>query len=223
MQREIQLTADGSHTLSIPGMNVTYHSHHGAIGESMHVYINAGLQPLLNHPAQTAIHIFEMGFGTGLNVLLSLQKAIENKQLIHYTALELFPLTANEIAQINYGPLLNMQDNFLQLHNCDWEKEIQINEYFTLKKIKGSLSDTDIPTTVNAIYFDAFSPTVQPELWTQQIFEKMYKALTPGGILVTYCSKSEIRRNMVAAGFTVTKILGPWGKREMVRAQRLTD
>lgn len=223
MQRKIQLTADGSHTFSIPEMNVTYHSHHGAIGESMHVYIDAGLQPLLNNITQTPIHIFEMGFGTGLNALLTLQKAIVHKQQIHYSAVELFPLTQAEISQINYGHLLNMQHEFLQLHNCNWEKDIHLNEYFTLKKVKASLSDTKIPNNVNCIYFDAFSPTVQPELWTWEIFEKMYEALAPDGVLVTYCSKSEIRRNMMAAGFTVTKIPGPWGKREMVRAGRLTN
>lgn len=223
MQREIHLTADGSHTLSIPEMNVTYHSHHGAIGESVHVYIDAGLQPFLNHPLPTPIYIFEMGFGTGLNALLSLQKAIEHKRPIYYTAIEPFPLTATEISQINYGQLLKMQDAFLQLHNCDWEKEIHFNEYFTLIKRKAALADVVITDPVNCLYFDAFSPTVQPELWTREIFEKMYKALTPGGMLVTYCSKSEIRRNMVAAGFTVTKIPGPWGKREMVRAIKLTD
>ena len=218
MQREIQLTADGSHTLSIPEMNVTYHSHHGAIGESKHVYIDAGLEPLLNNPGQSAIHIFEMGLGTGLNALLSLQKAIKYKQPIHYTAIELFPLTETEITQINYGHLLNMESDFLSIHNCEWEKEICIHECLTLKKIKASLADTIITNPVNCIYFDAFSPTVQPELWTREIFEKMYKILAPGGLLVTYCSKSEIRRNMTAAGFTVTKIPGPWGKREMVRA-----
>ena len=223
MQREIQLTADGSHTLSIPEMNVTYHSHHGAIGESIHVYIEAGLHPLLNDPLQTPIHIFEMGFGTGLNALLSLQKAMKHKLPISYTAVELYPLTETGITQINYGHLLNAQTDFLAIHNCEWEKEIQLNEFFTLKKRKAGLSDVMITQSAHCIFFDAFSPTVQPELWTREIFEKMYKALAPGGILVTYCSKSEIRRNMTAAGFTVTKIPGPWGKREMVRAQKLSE
>ena len=223
MHREIQITNDGSHTISIPEMNVTYHSHHGAIGESMHVYINAGLLPLLDAPLQSPVNIFEMGFGTGLNALLTLQKALEYKRIIHYTAIELFPLTQTEIIQVNYGQLLNSQNTFLQLHDCEWEKEIRINEYFTLKKIKISLNEIMIPAHINCIYFDAFSPTVQPELWTTAVFEKMYSFLQPGGILVTYSSKSEIRRNMKAAGFTISKIPGPWGKREMVRAERLRD
>ena len=223
MQREIQLTSDGSHTISIPEMNVTYHSHHGAIGESMHVYINAGLQPLLDNKSNTCIYIFEMGFGTGLNALLTLQKAHEYKQPIHYTAIELYPLTEKEITQINYGQLLSSENTFLQLHNCDWEKDIRIDEFFTLKKIKSTLADMIPLDRINCIYFDAFSPIVQPELWTKEVFEKMYSFLQPGGMLVTYSSKSEIRRNMKAAGFTLTKIPGPWGKREMVRAERLTS
>ncbi len=223
MYREIQLTADGSHTISIPEMNVTYHSHHGAIGESMHVYINAGLLPLLDVPLHDRINIFEMGFGTGLNALLTLQKALECKRSIHYTAIELFPLTQTEITQVNYGQFLKNQTDFLQLHNCEWQKEIRINEYFTLKKIKLSLNEIIIPADINCIYFDAFSPTVQPELWTTEVFEKMYSFLQPGGTLVTYSSKSEIRKNMKAAGFTISKIPGPWGKREMVRAERLKD
>ncbi len=218
MQRNIQLTADGSHTLSVPEMNVTYHSHHGAMGESMHVYINAGLQPFLDDTGNRAIHIFEMGFGTGLNALLTLQKAIEYKRLIHYTAIELFPLTATEIIQINYGHLLNAQDNFLAIHNCEWEKEIHINKFLTLKKMKVSLAAVMMPGNINCIYFDAFSPTVQPELWTKEVFQKMYSFLQPGGTLVTYSSKSQVRRNMTDAGFNITKIPGPWGKREMVRA-----
>lgn len=220
MQREIRLTADGSHTVAIPGMNVTYHSHFGAIGESMHVYINAGLQPFLHQPTGDPLTVFEMGFGTGLNVLLTLQQATNNKHHIHYTAVELYPLSHEEILLLNYGRQLDMQEAFLQLHNCDWEKDVCINEYFTLKKIKASLPEINMTNGINCIYFDAFSPTSQPELWTQEIFEKMYNALLPGGALVTYCSKSVVRHAMEAAGFRVEKIPGPWGKREMVRAGR---
>lgn len=218
MQREIRLTADGSHTVAIPEINETYHSHFGAMGESMHVYINAGLQPFLHQSTNKQLTVFEMGFGTGLNALLTLQQAINNKRHIHYTTVELYPLTNEEVLLLNYGRQLDMQEAFLQLHNCDWEKDVCINEYFTLKKIKASLPEINITSGINCIYFDAFSPTSQPELWTQQIFEKMYKALLPGGVLVTYCSKSIVRHAMEAAGFRIEKIPGPWGKREMVRA-----
>jgi tRNA U34 5-methylaminomethyl-2-thiouridine-forming methyltransferase MnmC len=220
MQREIQLTADGSHTISIPGMKMTYHSHHGAIAESIHVYINAGLLPLITPPGRNPLTILEIGFGTGLNALLSLQEAVRNKQLIQYTAVELFPLTQAEFSQLNYGALLAMREEFLQIHISPWSKPVNLNPFFSLDKRNISLLNLSGIDPVNLIYFDAFSPTHQPELWTQAIFENLYRLLLPGGVMVTYCSKSEIRRNMVAAGFKVEKIPGPYGKREMVRARK---
>ena len=218
MPRIIQLTNDGSHTIAIPEMDVTYHSQHGAVGESLHVYIEAGLHPILKIVNEQPIHILEIGFGTGLNALLTLKEAITHQQPIHYIAIELFPLTQEEIEIINHGHILSMQKEFLQLHAAVWEEEVLINEFFILKKIKVSLLELPIIYPVNAIYFDAFSPTIQPELWTQDIFKKLYQCLTPGGNLVTYCSKSIVRKAMSAEGFKVTKIPGPWGKREMVRA-----
>lgn len=220
MQREIQLTADGSHTISIPEMKVTYHSHHGAIGESRHVYIQAGLQPLIAKANQQPLRILEVGFGTGLNALLTLQQAITHQQPVCYTAIEPFPLSAEEIVHINHGTLLSLQAYFLALHNAHWEQAISINEWFTLKKINVSLLQRNEAEAIDAIYFDVFSPTVQPELWTQAVFEKMYQCLAPGGVLLTYCSKSQVRRSMSAAGFHIEKIPGPWGKREMVRAKK---
>lgn len=218
MQRELILTNDGSHTLAIPEMGVTYHSHHGAMGESLHVYIDAGLRPFLHKSNDHPINILEMGFGTGLNALLTLKEAIIHKQPVHYTAIEPFPLTDQEKERINHGNLLSLQKEFLALHAVLWEEDISIDDFFTLKKMQVSLADVRFTNNFHCIYFDAFSPTVQPELWTQPVFEKLYQFLLPGGTLVTYCSKSEVRRAMVAAGFTVTKIPGPWGKREMVRA-----
>ena len=218
--REIRLTADGSHTIAIPEMNVTYHSHHGALAESRHVYIDAGLHQLLSRSTDQPVKILEIGFGTGLNALLSLQEAIAHKRSIHYTAIDTHPLTQMETAQINHGKMLSLQEDFLQLHHSPWEEDIRISEYFTLKKMNVSLLGLNVSFAPNCIYFDAFSPTVQPELWTQPVFEKLYRALAPGGILVTYCSKSEIRRSMTSAGFSVTKIPGPYGKREMVRAEK---
>ncbi|MES2005148.1 MAG: tRNA (5-methylaminomethyl-2-thiouridine)(34)-methyltransferase MnmD [Bacteroidota bacterium] len=217
MHRELQLTNDGSHTISIPEMGVTYHSHHGAIGESRHVYIEAGLNPFLTS-AIPVIHILEIGLGTGLNALLSLQEAMLHKQSLHYTAIELYPLTREEYTQVNYGQVLNDTENFLAIHTADWEKKVQLNEYFTLHKKKVSLLNLDDVTGVHCIYFDAFSPTHQPELWTEPVFSKLFSMLLPGGTLVTYCSKTIIRKAMAAAGFAITKIPGPWGKREMVRA-----
>lgn len=221
MQREIRPTADGSHTIAIPAMDVTYHSHHGAIGESRHVFIEAGLQPLLAAKHHQPLHIFEMGMGTGLNALLTLQEARIRQQPIRYTAVELYPLTTDEISQINYGTLLQCQDDFLSIHRAEWETEVRLHPFFTIRKHKTSLLTLEKTDRFDCIYFDAFSPTHQPELWTEAVFAKLYQVLSPGGTLVTYCSKSVVRKAMVAAGFTVEKIPGPWGKREMVRAKKI--
>jgi len=223
MQREIRLTADGSHTIALTDAGITYHSHHGAVGESRHVFIEAGLQPLFQSAA-APIHVLEVGFGTGLNALLTLQEVRLHQQSVLYTAIELFPLSTEEIGQLNYGQLLQDQSAFLAIHEANWEETIAIDPFFTLRKQKSSLLTLEGVHDVTCIYFDAFSPTYQPELWTEAVFHQLYNLLLPGGVLVTYCSKSVVRKAMVAAGFQVAKIPGPWGKREMVRARRgLTD
>ena len=221
MQRQPIITKDGSHTISIPEMNVTYHSHHGAIQESMHVFINAGLKYVSGNLPKTGISIFEMGFGTGLNALLSFIEAEKNQVKIHYTTVELFPLQEHEITSLNYCEQLHRKDLepvFHQLHQSEWEKDIHISPYFTIHKTKASLLNFTTSKFFNLIYYDAFAPSAQPELWTKQVFEKLFLMLMPGGVLVTYCSKGDVRRAMQAAGFGVEKIQGPPGKREMVRA-----
>jgi tRNA U34 5-methylaminomethyl-2-thiouridine-forming methyltransferase MnmC len=222
MLRQPIITKDGSHTIAVPEMNVTYHSHHGAIQESVHVYINAGLKYLSDTLKVTDICIFEMGFGTGLNVLLTLMEAEKNQLTVHYTTIELFPLQEDEIILLNYCEQLHRKDlepAFQQLHQCDWEKDISIAPFFTLHKIKNALQNLIASKSQNLIFYDAFAPSAQPELWTKEVFEKLYNMLLPGGILVTYCSKSDVRRAMQAAGFIVEKIPGPRGKREMVRCR----
>lgn len=219
MQREIRLTADGSHTVAVTDAGITYHSHHGAVGESRHVFIEAGLQPLLQASA-APIHILEVGLGTGLNALLTLQEVRQYQRPVLYTAIELFPLSPEEISQLNYGQLLQDRPGFHAIHEVNWEETIVIDPCFTLKKHKSSLLTLEGVNDVTCIYFDAFSPTYQPELWTEAVFQQLYNLLLPGGILVTYCSKSVVRKAMTAAGFLVEKIPGPWGKREMVRARR---
>lgn len=219
MHREIQKTSDGSHTISIPEMNITYHSIHGAIQESFHIFIQAGLKQLLHQHG--TICIFEMGFGTALNALLSLQEAIANHQKIFYYAVELFPLQRKEYEQLNYPSQLNnefLRSYFFRMHECDWEKDISIHPLFTLHKTNQSLLNLKTDHHFHLIYFDAFAPNVQSELWTEQVFNKMYRLLYHTGILVTYCSKGIVRRTMKAAGFTVEKLSGPPGKREMLRA-----
>lgn len=218
MQRKIQITADGSHTIAIPGMDVTYHSHHGAVQESRHVFIKAGLHFAWDTFPGQQIRILEIGFGTGLNALLSWQEAVASNRPVVYTAIEKYPLATEEVAQINYGEILGLQQEFLQIHTCGWEHPVMLHHVFTLEKQHLSLPASITTSPVHCIYFDAFAPTVQPELWSQQMFEQLYGSLHPSGILVTYSSKGDVRRAMVAAGFTVQKIPGPYGKREMVRA-----
>lgn len=234
MEREIQVTADGSHTIAIPALQVTYHSRHGAIQESRHVFIQAGLMAV---PSTEKIHILEMGFGTGLNALLTLQYALQQQQSVSYTSFELYPLEAQQVANLNYAQQLNAENEhsegrleqmFTGMHEAEWEKDTRIHPLFSLHKTNQSLLNLPLPheqakslfTGFHLIYYDAFAPNAQPELWTAELFSKLWGTLVPGGILVTYCSKGDVRRAMQAAGFTVEKIPGPPGKREMLRATR---
>lgn len=214
MLREIILTKDGSHSVSIPEMRVTYHSIHGAVQESMHVFIHAGLHYIKDIFPDGPIHILEVGFGTGLNALLTLQEAATWQRQVHYTSLELFPLEREQALQLNYAD----QPCFATLHTSEWEEDVQVTPFFTLHKKKISLPDFSSAPAFHLVYFDAFAPAAQPELWAKEIFEKLRNALFSSGALVTYCSKGDVRRAMQAAGFKVGKIAGPPGKREMVRA-----
>jgi tRNA U34 5-methylaminomethyl-2-thiouridine-forming methyltransferase MnmC len=227
MERKIILTGDGSHSISVPELNVAYHSFHGAIEESMHVYIQAGFYGF--EQRIDPLKIFEVGFGTGLNALLTLIETEKTKTQVYYEAIEPYPLNPGEAMSLNYCRQLNrpeLQTIFEWMHNCDWEKEISISKYFILFKRKENLLtlkrlSAGMPSAkpLNLIYFDAFAPNAQPELWTKEVFDKMYSILEPGGILVTYCSKGDVRRNMIAAGFNVEKLPGPPKKREMLRAR----
>lgn len=215
------ITADGSVTIAIPELNVTYHSKHGAIQESMHVFIEAGLRPLLHR--QETITIFEMGFGTGLNALLTGIEATKHQQKINYQTVEAFPLEKEMIAQLNYCEQLQqpeLKPFFEQLHSTPWNEPIQLNPWFSIQKNHTTLFNLSTSQPVNLIYYDAFAPGAQPELWTAEAFTQLFNMLTAGGILVTYCSKGDVRRAMQAAGFLIEKIPGPPGKREMVRATR---
>ena len=226
MQRQIIVTKDGSHSVSIPELEVTYHSLYGAIQESQHVFINAGLldSGLFDY---IGVHsILEIGLGTGLNALLTLMEADKHRNRIYYTAIEPYPLSEAETAGLNYCEQLNApqyQQHFERIHQCGWEEMYEITDYFRLTKHTTSLQDFSSNELFDVIYFDAFAPRAQPELWTQDIFEKLFPLLKNNGTLVTYCSKSIVRRAMQAAGFTIEKIQGPWGKREMIRARRVVN
>jgi tRNA U34 5-methylaminomethyl-2-thiouridine-forming methyltransferase MnmC len=220
-EREVMITADGSVTIAIPELNVTYHSKHGAIQESMHVFIEAGLRPLLHK--QETIAIFEMGFGTGLNALLTLVEATKHQQKINYHTVEAFPLEKEMVAQLNYCEQLQQPELnplFNELHASPWNEPIHLSPWFTFQKNHTTLFNLSTFQPVNLIYYDAFAPNAQPELWTAEAFTQLFNMLTAEGILVTYCSKGDVRRAMQAAGFLIEKIPGPPGKREMVRATK---
>ncbi len=219
VQRAITSTADGSHTVSIPGLNVMYHSKYGAIQESVHVFMQAGLHYLLNRSSvPRTLKVLEVGLGTGLNAFLM---AIESQKLefpVSYTTLEPFPLTAAEAAALNYPELLGHPDLFRSIHESTWNEPVSISEYFTLEKYVTPLQLFTSSTTYQLVFFHAFAPLAQPEMWTVDMFRKVYGLMEKGGVLVTYCSKGDVKRAMKAAGFTIEKLPGPIGKREMVRA-----
>lgn len=217
MNRTVQITADGSPTIAIEEMAVTYHSKHGAIQESMHVFIDAGLKHVLKNGCKT-VSIFEMGFGTGLNALLSWKMAKELDLTLYYYSVDRFPLSENEWQQLSYGEQSGSADEFGQLHKAAWDTDVVIDDHLALHKSYNSLLEIKVSRQFHLIYFDAFAPAAQPELWTEAVFRKMFSFLLPGGVLVTYCSKGVVRRSMISAGFSVEKIPGPPGKREMLRA-----
>ena len=220
MKHELVITKDGSHTVALANMGVTYHSLHGAIQESQHVFIEAGLNYFLDRNPQEQTRILEVGFGTGLNALLSLIVSEQKHRALHYTAIDLYPLDTDFINSLNYTTILNRPDlveTFAKMHIAEWEKEISVNSNFVLHKKKLAANQAK-EGTFDLIYFDAFAPGFQPELWTEEVFKGIYSRLSGNGLLVTYCSKGSARRAMQAAGFSVEKLAGPKGKREMVRA-----
>jgi tRNA U34 5-methylaminomethyl-2-thiouridine-forming methyltransferase MnmC len=216
VKREIFITADGSSTLYLPQIKEHFHSTFGAVQESMHVFIEAGLKQI----KKTEIKIFELGFGSGLNCLLTYLNA-ENR-VIEYTGIETFPLEPDLVKQLNYNKMLGLEDSgnvfFQHIHQSEWGETKFITDKFKLKKIKGEMENYSETGEFDLVYFDAFSPAVQPELWSEIIFQKMSDALNTNGVLVTYCAKGEVRRTMEKCGFSVERIPGPPGKREMLRA-----
>ena len=222
MQRKIVKTADGSHTIRIEKWDEQYHSKHGAISESYHVFIENGLKCV----NQNNITILEMGFGTGLNALISLIDAHKTSVQIKYTAVEAYPLTREEWQGLNYADQLNApqyEEHFQLMHNSPWDKAVQITDQFILTKLRTDMALVRMEEAYNLIYFDAFGYRVQPELWDLEVFRNMYKSLKEDGILVTYAAKGVVRRNMQAVGFEVERLPGPPGKREMLRGRKISS
>lgn len=223
MKRSIITTSDGSKTIQIEGWNEQYHSIHGALQEAKHVYINAGLKTFLERqPKQNALILLEIGFGTGLNALLTALESLNISQEICYHGIEAYPVEVEELQLLGYHTLIGSDPSIFQnIHNCSWHETHKILPHFSIVKRQAFFSDIAEVNAFDVIYFDAFGPRVQPNLWIESIFKKMYEALRPNGLLVTYCAKGSVRRCMQAVGFEVERLPGPPGKREMLRAIKL--
>ena len=220
MKREIIQTEDGSTTIHLPEWNESYHSKHGAIQEAYHVFIKNGLS-LFNGKS---ISVLEIGFGTGLNAFVTYLEAKKAKQIIDYVGIEAYPVQVEEALQMNYVSELNVSNEsevFNLLHQSNWEEKELISDNFSLIKKKQFFQDITDENAFDLIYFDAFGFRVQPELWSLEIFQKMYTSLKKNGVIVTYACRGSIKRAMLECGFNVEKLPGAPGKREMLRATKI--
>ncbi len=237
---KIQITEDGSHTLFSEMAGQTYHSSHGAIQESLHIFISQlsinSQQSMVNSQRLT---VLEIGFGTGLNALLTAEWARENGVRVEFTTIELYPLEREVYRELNYGRLLGDEELFLKLHEAEWDRgSVQVTDNFAIRKCKCDIVEwlRNAQCTTNGlelqrkmhnaqlfdvVYFDAFSPDAQPELWTEEVFKNIYRLMTEGGVMTTYCAKGDVRRAMLASGFKVDKLQGPPGKRHILRAVKI--
>ena len=217
MQNKIVITEDGSHTIYVPLLDEHYHSTHGAINESMHVYINTGLK----RQEKKEINLLEVGFGTGLNAFLTLATAIQEKVKVNYFSIEKYPLAEDEYKLLNYPEHIfpEFAEYFGLLHQLRWETEHRVSDEFTLKKIQADLKMFEYEGLhrFDLIYFDAFAPGKQPEMWSPQIFERIAQHTNPGGVFVTYCAKGSVRRMLNSLGFQMERLPGPIGKKEILR------
>lgn len=213
---ELILTEDGSHTIFVPEINEHYHSIHGAVQESNIVFLDSGYEFCKAEP----LHIFEAGFGTGLNALLTAVRSAGSGRKVFYTSIEKYPLDQEIIEKINYTEFAGERgkDLYRLIQKAEWGKMVKISENFSLLKISGDLITDNIPGRYDLIYFDAFGPDKQPEMWKEPVFRKISSVLRAEGVLVTYSAKGEVKRILRSCGFTVSLIPGPPGKREMIRA-----
>lgn len=216
---ELERTADGSYTLYVPQLDEHYHSVKGALTESQHIFIEMGLK----HSSAPEPHILEIGLGTGLNAFLTLLAAEEMQRKVHYTGIERYPLAEETLRQLDYPGIIGKkhEEDYYAIHQAPWEKETNLSPWFTLHKIEGDFTRHTFQKGYDIIYFDAFAPEKQPEMWEQSLFNTLYNVLNEGGILTTYCAKGVVRRMLQTAGFTVERLPGPpGGKREIIRATK---
>jgi tRNA U34 5-methylaminomethyl-2-thiouridine-forming methyltransferase MnmC len=216
---QIIKTSDGSHTIYVPELDEHYHSVNGAIKESEYIFINCGLGYCRSDP----VRIFEAGFGTGLNALLTYVNAIAQNRKIFYTAIEKNPLPGSITDSLNYKDFVGTEYRpiFEQLHSCNWNLPIRINTNFTLLKLKADLTADILQGKYDLIYFDAFGPDKQPEMWTEDVFKKIAIITDSNGILVTYSAKVSVQRILKKNGFEVDLLPGPPGKRQIIRAVKI--
>jgi tRNA U34 5-methylaminomethyl-2-thiouridine-forming methyltransferase MnmC len=213
-------TEDGSSSLYNPVLQETYHSSHGAIQESMHVFIEHGLKYWKNQNPDKAVSILEIGMGTGLNVLLTLQNAIESKLKVEYTTLEPFPIASDLVTQLNYKSIFQdelLSNAFDEIHQCSFDKKLELTEIFLFKKLSSTLQEFTTDSKFDIIYFDAFAPKKQSEMWHLELLQKLATTLNSGGVFTTYCAMGQLKRDLKACGLTVDTLQGPPGKNEMVR------
>jgi tRNA U34 5-methylaminomethyl-2-thiouridine-forming methyltransferase MnmC len=215
----ILVTGDGSTTILNSDLNETYHSINGATVEAEHVYISGGLNYFVNKTKLKEVKIFEVGFGTGLNACLSYQYAHAHALRINYTTIEAFPLPPIIIQQLNFPSLDKIK--LESIHQAGWNSVVTLDDHFTIGKFEQHLLDFNLPEKcTDIIYFDAFAPSKQPDMWVPEILAKMYNALTQSGVLVTYCARGQFQRDLRSAGFSVERLPGPPGKRQMIRATK---
>lgn len=219
MHSELFITEDGSHTLYVAAIDECYHSTHGAIQESMHIFIDS----CLKFCGKDEIHILEIGFGTGLNAFLSMIEAGRSSKMIHFTSIEKYPLQLEKVVLLNYPDEISIlhKEEFKRMHSCSWGNEVSISPNFKLTKLNDDFTTFNFTTKFDLIYFDAFSPEKQPEMWTEKLFATIFNHCNTNAILTTYCAKGAVRRALQSAGFVVERIPGPPGKREILRARKV--
>ena len=217
---KLEQTADGSYTLYVPELDEHYHSVKGALTESKHIFIDMGLK----HAAATEPRILEIGLGTGLNCFLTLMEAEASRRKVHYTGIERFPLTLEVVRSLDYPSVIGQghTEDYFAIHQAPWEEDVELSPWFTLHKTEGDFTRHQFEKGYDIIYFDAFAPEKQPEMWSQPLFDILYSILNEGGILTTYCAKGVVRRMLQEAGFKVERLPGPpGGKREILRATKI--
>lgn len=217
---KIIVTEDGSHSLYHTELNETYHSFHGAVQESRYVFLKEGLDFLLSSFDLDRIRVLEIGFGTGLNAILTSEWAVANEVRVEYTTLEPFPLKSEVFEALNYHEFFEdktVKERFLELHKAAWEQEFQQNEFFSILKSEAKLQDFKSDSLFDIVFFDAFAPSKQSEMWDLEVIEKTASLLDSNGAFVTYCAKGQLKRDLKAVGLTVETLPGPPGKKEMVR------